>query len=369
MASQSAYDLKSVKLPRMAGGTLKAFVALLDNATMRAVLLPQLLASAGITGWRKTSVDDAPTTQPLAPMPPKAIGTPANLAKFAQVTRAKQKGLPFATTRDYAEAYRTGATTPMQIAERVLDAIADSNAREPTLRAIIASNRDDVLAQARASTQRWRDGKPLSIFDGVPVAVKDEIDMMPYGTSVGTKFLGKSPAQQDATVVARMRAAGALLIGKANMHEIGIGVTGLNPHHGTTRNPYNPAHFTGGSSSGSATAVAAGLCPVAIGADGGGSIRIPSAFCGVVGIKATYARISEFGAAPLCWSVAHLGPIGATAEDVALAYTIIAGADAERFTHVASTGNHIGQFRSARFARCNTRRVHAMVRTRVAGDG
>ena len=98
-------------------------------------------------------------------------------------------------------------------------------------------------------------------------------------------------------MVARMRAAGALLIGKANMHEVGIGVTGLNPHHGTARNPYHPGHYTGGSSSGPGAAVASGLCPVAIGADGGGSIRIPSSFCGLVGLKSTFGRVSEHGAA------------------------------------------------------------------------
>jgi Asp-tRNA(Asn)/Glu-tRNA(Gln) amidotransferase A subunit family amidase len=151
--------------------------------------------------------------------------------------------------------------------------------------------------------------------------------MTPYPTTVGTAFLGKSPATTDATVVARLRAAGALLIGKANMHEIGINVTGLNPHHGTTRNPYNTNHFTGGSSSGSATAVAAGLCPVAIGADGGGSIRIPASFCGVVGLKATYGRVSEFGAAPLDWSIAHVGPLAGSATDAALTYALIAGPD------------------------------------------
>ena len=118
-----------------------------------------------------------------------------------------------------------------------------------------------------------------------------------------------------------------MLIGKTNMHEIGINVTGLNPHHGTTRNPYNTDHFTGGSSSGSATAVAAGLAPVAIGADGGGSIRIPSSFCGVFGLKPTFGRVSEYGAAPLCWSVAHVGPLAGTASDAALAYAVMAGPD------------------------------------------
>jgi Asp-tRNA(Asn)/Glu-tRNA(Gln) amidotransferase A subunit family amidase len=192
---------------------------------------------------------------------------------------------------------------------------------------MISVQAGDVLRQARESARRYQEGKPLSPLDGVPVAVKDEVDMVPHPTTVGTAFLGRAPASRDSTVVARLRAAGALLIGKTNMHEIGIGVTGLNPHHGTPRNPYNPAHYTGGSSSGSAAAVAAGLCPLAIGADGGGSIRIPSAFCGLVGLKATFGRISEFGAFPLDWSVAHIGPIAASAADAALGYALIAGPD------------------------------------------
>jgi Asp-tRNA(Asn)/Glu-tRNA(Gln) amidotransferase A subunit family amidase len=161
------------------------------------------------------------------------------------------------------------------------------------------------------------------------VAVKDEFDQMGYGTTVGTGFFGQRGATEDSTVVARLRAAGALLIGKANMNEIGINPDGFNLHHGTIRNPYNLEHDPGGSSGGSAAAVAAGFCPVAVGADGGGSIRIPSSHCGVVGLKATYGRISEYGAAPLCWSVAHAGPIGASVADVALAYAVMAGPDAK----------------------------------------
>jgi len=239
----------------------------------------------------------------------------------------ESRGFHFATVFDYAKAYRDGKTTPEEVAQKLLDAIEASNTANPPLRAVIAVNHEDVMRQARESTQRIKAGKPLSIFDGVPVAVKDEIDMTPYSTTVGTSFLGKTPAKEDATVVARMRAAGALLVGKTNMHEIGINVTGLNPNHGTTRNPYNINHFTGGSSSGSATAVAAGLVPVAIGADGGGSIRIPASFCGVFGLKPTFGRVSELGAAPLCWSVAHVGPLAGTASDTALAYAVMAGPD------------------------------------------
>jgi Asp-tRNA(Asn)/Glu-tRNA(Gln) amidotransferase A subunit family amidase len=192
---------------------------------------------------------------------------------------------------------------------------------------MIATIEDDLMQQARASVERYRQGAPLGPLDGVPVAVKDETNQAPYPTTVGTSFQNE-PVTEDSAVVERMRAQGALLIGKANMHEIGLGVTGLNTHHGTARNPYHPDHHTGGSSSGSAAAVASGLCPVAIGADGGGSIRIPSAFCGAVGLKATFGRISEFGAAPLCWSLAHMGPIAATARDCAIGYQALAGPDA-----------------------------------------
>jgi Asp-tRNA(Asn)/Glu-tRNA(Gln) amidotransferase A subunit family amidase len=159
------------------------------------------------------------------------------------------------------------------------------------------------------------------------VAVKDEFDQLPYATTQGTCFLKETLTGQDATIVARLRTAGALLIGKTNMHEFGAGVTGHNPHHGTVRNPYHPSHHTGGSSSGSAAAVAAGLCPVALGTDGGGSIRIPAAFCGVVGLKPTYGRISNFGATSQGCSVSQSGPITATARDAALTYALLAGPD------------------------------------------
>ena len=321
------YDLKSVKLPYLAGGMLRLFVKLVEGP-LRGLLIPSLFKSSGISWLREQRFDEPPTPQPV-----NYTGT---LAFEAQAVPEQEwpgpaslpgLGFRFSTVQDYAKAYREGKITPEDVAHRVLEAIVTSNATEPPLRAIIAVDREDVLRQAREATRRIKEGQALSVFDGVPVAVKDEVDMVPYPTTVGTAFFGKSPCKEDSTVVARMRAAGALLIGKANMHEIGIGVTGLNPHHGTPRNPYAPDHFTGGSSSGPGAAVAAGLCPAAIAADGGGSIRIPASFCGIVGIKPTFGRISEHGAAPLCWSVAHLGPLAATATDTALAYAVMAGPD------------------------------------------
>ncbi len=320
----NAYDLKSVKLPRLAGKSLKVFVRLLDSG-LSPLLIPKLMKDAGITALREQKIDEPPTFYPYRSFKGSPAKGEIKLPEFAE--SAKPEGFKFASSADYVNAYREGKTTPVEVAERVIRAIEESNSADPPLRAIIACRKDDVVRQAKESEARYKEGKPLGPFDGVPVGVKDEVDMVPYPTTVGTRFIGSHPAKEDATVVARMRAAGAMLIGKANMHEIGIGVTGQNPHHGFARNPYNPDHYTGGSSSGPASAVGAGLCPVAIGADGGGSIRIPSSFCGAIGIKPTFARISEYGAAPLCWSVAHLGPIAANVKDAVLSYAVMAGPD------------------------------------------
>ncbi len=328
MSQDSVYDLKSVKMPYLSGRALQLFVTLLESP-LQPLLAPSLFQNMGLTALRERQFDEPPTLLPI-----HSVGAPSGEPRtvtadeWPAAPAAPGPGFRFATVHDYARAYRAGEITPEEVAQRVWTAVEASEADDPPLRAIIAIDREELLAQARQSTQRIRAGQPLSVFDGVPVAVKDEVDMRPYPTSVGTAFLGAAPCRDDSTVVARMRAAGALLIGKANMHEIGLGVTGLNTIHGTPRNPYAPDHYTGGSSSGPATAVAAGLCPVAIGADGGGSIRIPASFCGVVGIKPTFGRISEHGAAPLCWSVAHLGPLAATATDAALAYAVLAGPDA-----------------------------------------
>jgi Asp-tRNA(Asn)/Glu-tRNA(Gln) amidotransferase A subunit family amidase len=234
---------------------------------------------------------------------------------------------PYVSIRDYAEAYRSGKTTPVEVARNVLEAITASDRLEYPLRAFIAVDRDDVLSQAHAAEVRIRDGKPISIFDGVPVAIKDEVDMVPYPTTVGTAIYQDHKAQIDSTVVARLRAAGALLLGKANMHEFGVNPDGSNIHYGRISNPWDLLSDPGGSSGGSAAATAAGFCPVSIGADGGGSIRIPASLCGVVGLKSTYGRVSDFGSASEGLSVGHLGPIGASVEDVVLTYAAIAGPD------------------------------------------
>ena len=322
----SVYDLKSLKLPVLYGKALKLFADAACSPLTRPLLLPTLLENGGIPRLRKLKFEEEPTFFPLV-IPAEHAEFPHAAPQYQPQSQTGRAPLPDRLIRDYAAAYRSGETTPLQVAEKVIAAIAASDQTSPPMHAFVASQAEDIRRQAAESTQRLQNGTARSILEGVPVAIKDEVDMLPYPTTVGTKFLGKQPAAADSHVAARLRAAGALLVGKTAMHEIGINPTGANVHHGRIANPHDLNYDVGGSSSGSGAAVAAGLVPAAIGADGGGSIRIPASLCGVVGLKPTFGRVSERGAAPLCWSVAHLGPLAASVEDAALVYAVIAGPD------------------------------------------
>lgn len=324
--SPISYQRTALKSPRLAGNAFKAAILALESPIGNA-LRDKTLNDQGFAQLRRERID-----APLAPLPVLPIGAWTGEAPALEpiVDHADQgPGFAFETVADFRRAYREGNSDPVQVAERLAAVIAELDRHSPPLRFLIAHDRDDLMRQAREAKARLDRKAPLSPLDGVPVAIKDEVDMVPYPTTAGTKVHGSTPATRDAASVARLRAAGALLFGKTNMPELGLTPEGMNPHHGPCRNPYHPGHDTGGSSSGSAASVAAGLAPLALGADGGGSIRIPSSHCGVVGLKATFGRVSEHGAAPLCWSVGHVGPIGATVADTALGYAIMAGRDAQ----------------------------------------
>ena len=325
-----AYELQSVNLPTLTGNALRLFVKALETTWSGNMVAPGLLKQAGFETLRQYEAQTAPLFLPLQEYKPQNRRSTSDwaLEKIA-ATPLKRGGDQFRprTIHDYNMAYRTGMSTPTAVLDQVLAMIARAESKPTKLNTVTQIDEPAARRAAEASRQRWRNGKPLSVMDGVPFTAKEEFDIEGYKTTVGTSFMGDSPATTTATCVQRLLDAGALLVGKTNMHEIGIGVTGFNPHHGTPRNPYNLNHHTGGSSSGAGAAVAAGLGPIAIGADGGGSIRIPAALCGVAGLKPTFGRVSEFGAAPLCWSVAHIGPLGATVDDVAIAYALMAGRD------------------------------------------
>ncbi len=350
-----AYDLKPLKAPRSAGGLLR-FLVWLAEGPLGGLLAKKFFTDIGIDAMRAAVAKEAlPLEHRLLRAARQAKVEGGSPVETPPPTPGER---PYETAGDFVSAYRDGALTPEDVAERVLAWSRESNEARPPLRSVIAQQEDAVMLLAKQSAERYREGAPLGPLDGVPVGVKDELDVAGYPTKVGTSFLGTRPASEDARVVSNLREAGALLIGKLNMHEIGLGVTGLNPHFGAARNPYDPTRATGGSSSGSAAAVGAGLCPLAVSADGGGSIRIPASLCGQVGLKATFGRISEHGAAPLCWSVAHVGPIAASARDAALGYLAMAGpdrrdpnttaqppVDLERFGEENLEGLRLGVFR------------------------
>lgn len=321
------YTRDPVKAPRVGGPALRAFVGALESA-LGPLLLKKLVTDSGIERFRATSAGTASPIQvplPLGPEPKDAAPAPA-LAARALGTAPTPTAAKLETARAFRDAYQSGTTDPVRVVRRLHEAILKLEGGDERMNFFISRQPEQVLAEAEAATERWRAGAPKSVLDGVPVVLKDEVDLEGSVTTLGTKFRSEV-ATRDSAVAARLKAAGALILGKANMNEIGINPIGLNPHYGPARNPWDRSRITGGSSSASAAVVAAGLCPISIGADGGGSIRIPAALCGVVGLKATFGRISEAGVPPLCWNVGHVGPLGRTVDDVAAAYALVAGPD------------------------------------------
>ncbi len=162
---------------------------------------------------------------------------------------------------------------------------------------------------------------------GMPIALKDLFETAGIRTTAGSKFFADHIPAEDAQVVRKLKLSGCVVLGKTNTHEIALGVTGVNPHYGAVKNPWDLKRVTGGSSSGSAAAVATGMCLAALGSDTGGSIRIPASLCGVVGLKPTYGRVSTRGVFPLSWNLDHIGPLTRTVQDAAMMLAAMAGFD------------------------------------------
>jgi aspartyl-tRNA(Asn)/glutamyl-tRNA(Gln) amidotransferase subunit A len=185
--------------------------------------------------------------------------------------------------------------------------------------------------QARQAAQQAEDEITRSAWrgplHGVPIGIKDLFDVAGVPNTMGSKILRDNIPTADATVVARLKAAGAVVLGKQNLHEFAFGITSENPHYGPVRNPWDTSRVPGGSSGGTAAAVAAGLCAAGMGSDTGASIRAPASFCGIVGLKPTYGRVSRAGALPLAWSLDHAGPLARSVADTALILQAIAGPD------------------------------------------
>jgi aspartyl-tRNA(Asn)/glutamyl-tRNA(Gln) amidotransferase subunit A len=228
------------------------------------------------------------------------------------------------TLTDLAAAIATRKVSAVEATAACLERIARLDGR---LRAFITLDAEGALARARALDADLSGGRSHGPLHGVPLAYKDLCHVPGLPTSCGTKTAEYFTSEVPCTAVARLAAAGAVTLGKLNMTELALGPFGDNPHHGNVDNPHRRGHAAGGSSSGSGAAVAAGLAFGALGSDTGGSIRLPAACCGIVGVKPTYGRVSRAGAMPLSWSLDHLGPMTRTVRDAALMLELIAGAD------------------------------------------
>jgi aspartyl-tRNA(Asn)/glutamyl-tRNA(Gln) amidotransferase subunit A len=214
------------------------------------------------------------------------------------------------------------------MAEEVCEAFLDrAEALQPVLHAFIRLDRGDALQDAATVDFRREEGVPVGLLAGLPVALKDNICTFGRPTTCGSKSLTDYIPPYDATVVAKLKGADAVLIGKTNLDEFAMGSSTEHSAFGVTRNPWDLEHVPGGSSGGSAAAVAAGLVPLALGSDTGGSVRLPASFCGVVGLKPTYGRVSRYGLVAYASSLDQIGPIGRTVEDVAILYQAIYGPD------------------------------------------
>jgi aspartyl-tRNA(Asn)/glutamyl-tRNA(Gln) amidotransferase subunit A len=221
-----------------------------------------------------------------------------------------------------AERLRAGSLTSVELTQAALDSIERLN---PALNAFVHVDAPVALAQARNADELFAQGLDLGPLHGIPVAVKDNIDTFDHVTTYGSAhFAGYKPSR-DALCVQRLREAGAVIIGKTLTHEFAYGPTGDRSLQGAARNPWDTSCITGGSSAGSATAVASGMVPLALGTDTGGSIRIPAALCAVVGFKPSFASVPLEGVFPLSSSLDHLGPIANHVEDARLLFEVVAG--------------------------------------------
>jgi aspartyl-tRNA(Asn)/glutamyl-tRNA(Gln) amidotransferase subunit A len=233
--------------------------------------------------------------------------------------------LHWLTAAEIADAYAARRLSPVELVEALLDRIAT---HDPQINAFIKVDAEAALAAAHQAEKEIFAGRARGPLHGVPVGVKDIIDMAGEPTTCHSKILLDNVAREDAPVISRLRAAGAIMLGKLSLHEFAIGGPSFDLPFPPARNPWNTAHHPGGSSSGSGAALAAGFVPLALGTDTGGSIRNPAGTCGVVGLKPTYGLVSRRGVFPLAFTLDHIGPMTRSVGDIALALDVLAAHDA-----------------------------------------
>lgn len=309
---------------RMSGRALRAVVSAARHTPARHVLSRVLRGQLGIDAARRLGAE-ARGDLPVSLVPLRAR---SDHARSSAELGIPGRGDWPRTSATYAAAFREERVDPEQLMERALSGAERLAARSPGGSVLLHVAAERARAAARDAAERLRRGEPLGPLDGVPIAIKEEVNVEGIPTRVGTRWMPPVPAAADCTAAARLRAAGAVILGTTPMTEYGLSPLGGNPNRDMPRNAHNPGRLPGGSSSGSGVAVASGVVPVALGADGGGSVRIPACLNGVFGLKPTYGRVPVTGEGLTGGSsVVHLGPLGASTYDLAVFTQITAGAD------------------------------------------
>ena len=233
--------------------------------------------------------------------------------------------LHWQTIGELSRRIHNGSLSPVELMEHLLARVEAFDSRLHSFRLV---SRERAMAAAQASALALRAGQDMGPLHGMPYAVKDLIDVQGLPTTAGSNLLLDHVAATDATVVRRLQQAGMVLLGKANTVQFAFGAPGVNHHHGTPHNPWHATpHVPGGSSNGSGVAVGAGMVPMALGTDTGGSVRIPAALCGTVGLKTTVGQVSRAGVFPLSWTFDSVGPLTRSVEDAAMVYQAMRGPD------------------------------------------
>ena len=278
----------------------------------------------GAVFTRRTFLDASLAAVAGAIMGPEAGAKEVSPLSAGQHLAPASETLAFLSIERASALIRTKKVSPVELTQACLNRI---ERLDPQLNAFITVTAESALAEARQAEAEIQNHRWRGALHGIPIALKDLVDTAGVRTTAGSELFKDRIPTVDAEVVRRLKAAGAVFLGKLNMHEFAYGGSSAVSFFGPVRNPWNLAHSPGGSSGGSAAAVAAHLCYGAIGSDTGGSIREPAAYCGIVGLKPTYGRVSTAGAIPLSWSLDHLGPMTRTTVDAALMLQVLAGYD------------------------------------------
>ena len=347
LIKEDEYVKREVSAPRLMGWTLLIFTKLLGTF-LGGYIRSFLLWKNGYTAFeRMDDEEEEPMFYPSfkdekcikPPVSSVVISSTTSEEKYWDVFLALQEQLSSEILSEEGKSvilslhkcYLEGSRKPSELAREFFDALDECQAMQPPMNMMCQERRHWSMKLAKESDERYQKGNPKSILDGVLFSVKDQFDIEGFETSYGTSFLAAC-RQPGETIpcVSILLEAGAILVGKTTMHEVGLGTVGINTKQGVPRNPWNPVHLTGGSSGGSAAIVASNLVAFSIGADGGGSIRIPSSFCGVIGLKTTFNRVPIGGCMHVCHTVGAIGPIASTIQDCAIVYAIMAALQDEK---------------------------------------